>query len=98
MRRVLHVFLWGFIVVVALGGALFGYFVYSPAPEIPRLSGRLTEGTIRVGGLKRIYLTYVPQGLTKGSTTCGGDARFGRRQCANANSNGVWVRAPCRRT
>ncbi len=67
MRRVLHVFLWGFIVVVALGGALFGYFVYSPAPEIPRLSGRLTEGTIRVGGLKRIYLTYVPQGLTKGA-------------------------------
>jgi hypothetical protein len=29
MRRVLHVFLWGSIVVVALGGALFGYFVYS---------------------------------------------------------------------
>src|SRR6266550_2362605 len=67
MRRVLRVFLWGLIVVVALGGALFGYFVYSPAPEIPRLSGRLTEGTIRVGGLKRIYLTYVPQGLTKGA-------------------------------
>jgi polyhydroxybutyrate depolymerase len=65
MRRVLRVFLWGLIVVVALGGALFGYFVYSPAPEIPRLSGRLTEGTIRVDGLKRIYLTYVPQGLTK---------------------------------
>ena len=67
MRRVLRFFLWGLIVVVALGGALFGYFVYSPTPEVPRLSGKLTEGTIEVGGLKRTYLTYVPQGLTKGA-------------------------------
>jgi polyhydroxybutyrate depolymerase len=67
MRRVLRYLLWGSIVVVALGGALFGYFVYSPAPEIPRLSGELTKGTIEVGGRKRTYLTYVPQGLTKGA-------------------------------
>jgi polyhydroxybutyrate depolymerase len=55
------------IVVVVLGGALFGYFVYSPAPPVPRLSGRLTAGTIEVGGRRRTYLTYVPQGLTKGA-------------------------------
>ena len=67
MRRVLRLFLWGLIVVVALGGALFGYFVYSPTPEVPRLSGKLIEGAIQVGGLKRTYLTYVPQGLTKGA-------------------------------
>jgi polyhydroxybutyrate depolymerase len=48
-----------------LGGALFGYFVYSPAPEVPRLSGTLTKGTIEVGGLKRTYRTYVPRGLAK---------------------------------
>jgi len=68
MRRVLRFFLWGFIVVVALGvglGALFGYFVYSPAPELPRLSGTLSKGTIEVGGLNRTYLTYVPRGLAK---------------------------------
>jgi polyhydroxybutyrate depolymerase len=54
--------------VVALGGvlgALFGYFVYSPAPEVPRLSGTFTKGTIEVGGLKRTYLTYVPRGWRK---------------------------------
>jgi cell division septal protein FtsQ len=57
MKRVLRFFLWGLIVVVALGGGLFGYFVYSPSPEVPRLSGKLTEGTTEVGGLKRTYLT-----------------------------------------
>jgi polyhydroxybutyrate depolymerase len=67
MRRVLQLFVWGLIVVVVLGGALLGYFVYSPNPEIPALSGKLIKGTILVGGLKRTYLTYVPQGLTKGA-------------------------------
>jgi len=47
--------------------ALFGYFVYSPDPEVPRLSGSLTKGTIEVGGLTRIYRLYVPGGLTKGA-------------------------------
>jgi polyhydroxybutyrate depolymerase len=67
VRRVLRFCLWGLIVVVASGGALFGYFIYSPAPEVPRLSGKLTGGTIDVGGLKRTYLTYVPQELAKGA-------------------------------
>ncbi len=56
------------IVVVALlvaVGVLFGYFVYSPAPEVPRLSGTLTQGSIEVGGRTRAYLTYAPLGLTK---------------------------------
>jgi polyhydroxybutyrate depolymerase len=67
MRRALRVVVSGVIGVVALGGALFGYFVYSPAPEVPRLSGKLTRGTIAVGRLKRTYLTYVPRGLAKGA-------------------------------
>jgi polyhydroxybutyrate depolymerase len=67
MKRALRFFLWSLIAVVALGGALFGYFVYSPAPEVPRLSGKLIKGSIEVGGLKRTYLTYVPQGLAKGA-------------------------------
>jgi len=68
MRRVLRFVLLGLIGVVALGGvlgALLGYFVYSPAPEVPRLSGTLTRGSIAVGELKRTYLTYVPQGWRK---------------------------------
>jgi len=66
MRRVLRFFLWALVVVVALVG-VFVYFVYSPAPEVPRLTGKLAEGTIEVGGLERTYLTYVPRGLARGA-------------------------------
>ncbi|MFZ6649401.1 alpha/beta hydrolase family esterase [Undibacterium sp. TJN25] len=52
---------------VALCGALFGYFIYSPDPELPQLSGTLSKGSIEVGGLKRTYLSYVPKGLPKGA-------------------------------
>ena len=55
------------VVIVGLCGALFGYFVYSPAPEVPQLSGTLTKETIEVDGLTRTYRTYVPQGLAKGA-------------------------------
>ena len=70
MRRVLRFIFRGLIGVVALVGvlgALLGYFVYSPAPEVPRLSGTLTRGTMTAGGLKRTYRTYVPRGLAKGA-------------------------------
>jgi polyhydroxybutyrate depolymerase len=70
MRKTLRFALRGLIVVVALFGALgalFVYFVYSAAPEVPRLSGTLTKGNITVGGLTRSYRTYVPRGLAKGA-------------------------------
>src|ERR1700730_17351755 len=70
MRRVLRLIFRGLIGVVALVvvlGALLGYFGYSAAPEVPRLSGELTRGTMTVGGLKRTYRTYVPRGLAKGA-------------------------------
>ena len=61
--RFLRFFFCGLIAIVALCAALFGYLVYSPAPEVPRLSGTLTKGAIEVDGLKRTYLTYVPRQL-----------------------------------
>jgi len=70
MSRVLRFVFRGLIVVVALVGAvgvLFGYFVYSPAPVVPPLSGTLTKGDIEAGGLKRTYLTYVPRRLARGA-------------------------------
>ena len=70
MKRVLRVLrfcLWSVLVIVGLGGALVGYYVYTPASEIPQLSGTLTKGSIEVGGLKRTYTTYVPRGLAKGA-------------------------------
>jgi polyhydroxybutyrate depolymerase len=70
MRRVLRFVLWGLISVVAavvVLVALFFIFVYSPAPEVPALSGSLIKGAIEKGGPKRTYSTYVPRGLAKGA-------------------------------
>jgi polyhydroxybutyrate depolymerase len=67
MKTVLRICLRGLIAVIVLVIALFCYFVYSPFPEIPRLSGKLTEGTVQVGALNRTYMTYVPKGLAKGA-------------------------------
>jgi polyhydroxybutyrate depolymerase len=53
--------------LVCLAGALLFYFVYSPAPEIPQLSGTMSRGTVAVGELKRTYRTYVPRGMAKGA-------------------------------
>jgi polyhydroxybutyrate depolymerase len=70
MRRVLRYIFRGLIGVVALIavlGALLAYYGYSPAPELPLLSGAMTRGTFAVGGLQRTYRTYVPRGLAKGA-------------------------------
>jgi polyhydroxybutyrate depolymerase len=66
MRRALRVALWALAVVVGLG-ALLVYFLYSPAAEMPQLSGTLTRGTIKVGGLTRTYRIYLPKGLKQGA-------------------------------
>jgi polyhydroxybutyrate depolymerase len=67
MRRILRVILWSMAAIFMLGAALIGYFVYTPAPQKPALSGTLTTGSVMVGGHKRTYLLYVPRGLAKGA-------------------------------
>lgn len=67
MRKVLRVLFWGLAILVASAAGLFAYFVYTPAPEVPHLSGRLTHETVQSGGLKRTFLLYVPHGLAKGA-------------------------------
>ena len=48
-------------------GALLAYYGYSPAPELPLMSGALTRGTMTVDELERTYRTYAPRGLPKGA-------------------------------
>jgi polyhydroxybutyrate depolymerase len=70
MKRVLRFLgycLLSLVGLLALCGSLFGYFVYSPEPAVPPLSGTLNKGAMQVGGLKRTYLSYVPRGLPKGA-------------------------------
>ena len=59
--------LYGLLGLVALCAALFGYFIYSADPEVPQLSGIVTQASIEVDGLKRTYRTYLPKGLAKGA-------------------------------
>lgn len=66
MRVVAKVLLWvvaGMAALVALGAALFYYFVYTPAPEPPQLSGTLTRNAFEFDGLRRSYSIYLPQAL-----------------------------------
>jgi len=55
---------------VALAGilaALAGYFLYTPNPELPRLSGTVTAGSMVINGHKRTYQAYAPKGLAPGA-------------------------------
>lgn len=70
MKRALRVCLYALIVVAALAGvlgALFGYFIYTPAAQMPQLSGTVTKASIVAGGLTRTYRIYLPKGLAKGA-------------------------------
>jgi len=59
--------LLGLLALVALAAALLAYFLYTPEPELPQLSGTLSKGSLEVAGLQRHYRTYVPKGLPKGA-------------------------------
>jgi polyhydroxybutyrate depolymerase len=70
MKRVLRWFAWimlGLLTLIALCGALFAYFIYSPTPVRPALSGAVQKGSIQAGGIKRTYISYVPRDLPKGA-------------------------------
>lgn len=70
MTRVPRLLLNGLLsllALVALAAALFAYFLYTPEPELPRLSGTLSKASMNVAGVERSYRTYVPKGLPKGA-------------------------------
>jgi polyhydroxybutyrate depolymerase len=67
MLRVLRLFLWSLLAIVGVGAALLGYFVYTPAPAAPSLTGTFTKDSIVVNGLTRIYRIYMPRGLARGA-------------------------------
>lgn len=65
--RLLKLVLLGLLALLAVLAALLGYYVYTPDPELPTLSGTLDKGSVDVAGLARSYRTYVPKGLPKGA-------------------------------
>jgi polyhydroxybutyrate depolymerase len=65
--RVLRLFLWSVLAIVVVAAALVAYFLYTPAPATPSLTGTFTKDSIVVNGLTRIYRIYVPRGLARGA-------------------------------
>lgn len=63
MGRVLRVVLIGGCILLLGLGATVAYFLYSPAPEVPRLSASTQRDSLRVGNLQRSYVFYVPARL-----------------------------------
>lgn len=67
MKKILLRSLFALLGLIALAGGLFAYFLYTPDPDMPQLSGVLTKATIQVDGKERTYRTYLPKGLAKGA-------------------------------
>ncbi|MBC3832858.1 prolyl oligopeptidase family serine peptidase [Undibacterium amnicola] len=67
MKKILLRSLFTLLGLVALAAGLFAYFLYTPDPDMPQLSGVLTKATIEIDGKERTYRTYLPKDLTKGA-------------------------------
>src|ERR1700726_2888389 len=52
---------------VVLGVAAYAYFLYSPDPTPPHLSGQVQTATIQVGSRLRSYVEYIPGQLPAGA-------------------------------
>lgn len=67
LPRLLWIGLLSLLALGALVAALLAYFIYTPEPELPPLSGTLSRGSMEVAGVQRSYRSYVPRGLPKGA-------------------------------
>ena len=70
MKRVLRFLMLGLLSLLAVVGvlaALLGYYVYTPDPIPPQLSGTHSKDSMEVDGITRRYRTYIPKDLPKGA-------------------------------
>ena len=70
MKSILKIVKYILLTLMGIGislGLLVWYFVYSPIPSAPALTGVVKRGEIQSGGLRRTYQLYVPRDLPKGA-------------------------------
>ncbi len=67
MKKALWFILLCLTLLLTLCAGLFAYFVYTPAPEMPPLTGELTKATLEVNGETYTYRLYLPKDLAKGA-------------------------------
>lgn len=63
--RILKWFFGGVLFFAAIFVAMVAYFVYTPEPDAPDLSGAVTRGAIEFEGRSRTYFAYVPKDLPR---------------------------------
>lgn len=63
--RILKWLFGGLLFFAAIFVAIVAYFVYTPKPEAPNLSGAVTRGAIEFEGRRRTFFTYVPKDLPR---------------------------------
>src|SRR5687767_8339572 len=64
MRRALRLALIASCILLVGFGAAIAYFLYTPAPELPKLSAAVQRDSLRVGAQQRRYVFYLPAKLT----------------------------------
>jgi len=67
MKKALRFILLTLTFLIALCAGLFVYFVYTPEPELPRLTGELTKATLELNGETYTYRLYLPKDFAKGA-------------------------------
>lgn len=54
---------WMLLIVLFVGGAIWGYWGYSPIPDEPVLSSEAQSGQLEWGGRERRFIEYIPANL-----------------------------------
>ena len=67
LPRLMLIGLASLLALLVLTAALLAFFLYTPEPALPQLSGTLSRATLDVAGVQRSYRAYVPKGLAKGA-------------------------------
>lgn len=58
---------WLLLIFLVLGGAIWGYWGYSPVPDEPPLRGVVHSGQMEWDGRERRFIEYIPAGLPAGA-------------------------------
>jgi len=58
---------WLLLILLVVGGAIWGYWGYSPVPDEPALSGVIHSEQMEWDGRERRFIEYIPAGLSPGA-------------------------------
>ncbi|MEP7286392.1 MAG: PHB depolymerase family esterase [Chloroflexota bacterium] len=63
VKRLLRIVIGLVVILLLITAGSYGYFWYTPRPQLPQTSATVQNGNIQVGTLNRTYLYYIPANL-----------------------------------